>query len=62
MPAEGVGGGVGEMGFRVGPFDLCKHGCWRRRRRNTHFGGGAPLNLGSKSLSLPVRAQGVHIK
>ena len=27
-PAEG-GGGVGEMGFRVGPFVLCKNGCWR---------------------------------
>ena len=32
------GGGVGEMGFRVGPFVLCKNGCWRRRRRNTNFG------------------------
>ena len=31
------GGGVGEMGFRVGPFVLCKNGCWRRRRRNTEF-------------------------
>ena len=29
------GGGVGEMGFRVGPFVLCKNGCWRR---NTTFG------------------------
>ena len=38
-PAEGVGGGgVGEKGFRVGPFVLCKNGCWRRRRRNTNFG------------------------
>ena len=27
-PAEG-GGGVGERGFRVGPFVLCKNGCWR---------------------------------
>ena len=33
----GGGGGVGEMGFRVGPFVLCKNGCWRRRRRNTKF-------------------------
>ena len=32
------GGGVGEMGFRVGPFVLSKNGCWRRRRRNTNFG------------------------
>ena len=32
------GGGVGEMGFRVGPFVLCKNGCWRQRRRNTNFG------------------------
>ena len=24
------------MGFRVGPFVLCKNGCWRRRRRNTN--------------------------
>ena len=32
------GGGVGEMAFRVGPFVLCKNGCWRRRRRNTNFG------------------------
>ena len=36
-PAEG-GGGVGEMGFRVGPFVLCKNGCWRQRHRNTKFG------------------------
>ena len=35
--AEG-GGGVGEMGFRVGPFVLCKNGCWRQRHRNTKFG------------------------
>ena len=26
------------MGFRVGPFVLCKNGCWRRRHRNTNFG------------------------
>ena len=32
------GGGVGEKGFRVGPFVLCKNACWRRRRRNTKFG------------------------
>ena len=32
------GGGLGEMGFRVGPFVLCKNGCWRWRRRNTNFG------------------------
>ena len=32
------GGGVGEMGFRVGPFVLCKNGCWRQRHRNTKFG------------------------
>ena len=32
------GGGVGEMGFRVGPFVFCKNGCWRQRRRNTNFG------------------------
>ena len=31
------GGGVGEKGFRVGPFVLCKNGCWRRRCRNTKF-------------------------
>ena len=37
-PAEGGGGAVGEMGFRVGPFVLCKNGCWCRRRRNTNFG------------------------
>ena len=35
-PAEG-GGGVGEMGFCVGPFVWCKNGCWRRRCRNTKF-------------------------
>ena len=29
------GGGVAEMGFRVGPFVLSKNGCWRRRRKNT---------------------------
>ena len=32
------GGGVGEMGFRVGPFVLCKNGCWCQRHRNTNFG------------------------
>ena len=32
------GGGVGEMGFPVGPFVLCKNGCPRRRRRTTNFG------------------------
>ena len=26
------------MGFRAGPFVLCKGGCWCRRRRNTNFG------------------------
>ena len=26
------------MGFRVGPFVLCKNGCWRQRHRNTKFG------------------------
>ena len=26
------------MGFRVGPFVLCKNGCWRQRRRNTNVG------------------------
>ena len=34
-PKEGGGGGVGEMGFRAGPFVLCKKGCWRC---NTNFG------------------------
>ena len=29
---------VGEMRFHVGPFVLCKNGCWRRRCRNTNFG------------------------
>ena len=33
---KGGGGGVGEMGFRVGPFVLCKNGCWRQRHRNTN--------------------------
>ena len=28
----------GEMGFRVGPFVLCKNGCWHRRCKNTNFG------------------------
>ena len=31
-------GGVPEMGFRAGPFVLCKDGCCRQRRRNTNFG------------------------
>ena len=31
-------GGGGEMGFRVGPFVLCKNRCWRQRHRNTKFG------------------------
>ena len=35
-PAEGGGGGL-EKWFRVGPFVLCKNGCWRQRRRNTKF-------------------------
>ena len=32
------GGGVPEMGFRAGPFVLCKDGCCYQRRRNTNFG------------------------
>ena len=36
-PGEG-GGGVPEMGFRAGPFVLCKDGCCHQRRRNTNFG------------------------
>ena len=32
------GGGVPEMGFRAGPFVLCKDGCCHQRRRNTNFG------------------------
>ena len=36
-PAEG-GGGVGQMGFRSGPFVLRNNGCWHQRRRNTRFG------------------------
>ena len=38
MDARRRRGGVGEMGFRVGPFVLCKNGCWRQRHRNTKFG------------------------
>ena len=30
------GGGVPEMGFRAGPFVLCKDGCCHQRRRNTN--------------------------
>ena len=30
--------GVPEMGFRAGPFVLCKDGCCHQRRRNTNFG------------------------
>ena len=37
-PGEGGGGGVPEMGFRAGPFVLCKDGCYHQRRRNTNFG------------------------
>ena len=37
-PGEGGGGGVPEMGFRPGPFVLCKDGCCHQRRRNTNFG------------------------
>ena len=37
-PGEGGGGGVPEMGFRAGPFVLCKDGCCHQRRRNTNFG------------------------
>ena len=36
-PGEG-GGGVPEMGFRAGPFVLCKDGYYHQRRRNTNFG------------------------
>ena len=32
------GGGVPEMGFRAGPFVLCKDGCCHQRRWNTNFG------------------------
>ena len=32
------GGGVPEMGFRAGPFVLCKDGCCHQRRRNTNLG------------------------
>ena len=32
------GGRVPEMGFRAGPFVLCKDGCCHQRRRNTNFG------------------------
>ena len=28
---------VAEMGFRAGPFVLCKDGCCHQRRRNTNF-------------------------
>ena len=31
-------GGAPEMGFRAGPFVLCKDGCCHQRRRNTNFG------------------------
>ena len=37
-PCEGGGGEVPEMGFRAGPFVLCKDGCCHQRRRNTNFG------------------------
>ena len=37
-PGEGGGGEVPEMGFRAGPFVLCKDGCCHQRRRNTNFG------------------------
>ena len=37
-PAKEGGGGVPEMGFRAGPFVLCKDGCCHQRRRNTNFG------------------------
>ena len=30
--------GPPEMGFRAGPFVLCKDGCCHQRRRNTNFG------------------------
>ena len=32
------GGGVPEMGFRAGPFVLCKDGCCHQRRRNINLG------------------------
>ena len=38
MDARRRRGGVGERGFRVGPFVLCKNGCWRQRPTNTKFG------------------------
>ena len=37
--APGQGGGkVPKMGFRAGPFVLCKDGCCHQRRWNTNFG------------------------
>ena len=33
-PGEGRGGLVPEMGFRAGPFVLCKDGCCHQRRQN----------------------------
>ena len=42
------GGGVPEMGFRAGPFVLCKDGCCHQRRRNTNFG---PENFFTKKFS-----------
>ena len=37
-PGKDRGGGVTEMGFRAGPFVLCKDGCSHERCRNTNFG------------------------
>ena len=37
-PAKEGGGGFPEMGFRAGPFVLCKDGCCHQRHRNTNFG------------------------
>ena len=44
------GGGVPEMGFRAGPFVLCKDGCCHQRRRNKNFG---PENFFSRKIFPP---------
>ena len=43
IPLRGGGGGLGEMGFRAGPFVLRKNRCWHQ---NTNFG--------SKSFFSPI--------
>ena len=56
--AKEGGEGVLEMGFRAGPFVLCKDRCCRQSRRNTTFG---PEKFFSPKLFTPHMCSQNHI-